>query len=105
VTLMSTVVAFLIRWGLNRILIGLGPLHILIPSVWSLIAVGAWSHVAVSGDKSLSSWLRHCNTRNFELEEHLKLLIKNMNSNGKCVASMLPCIIFVLLCALDFILC
>jgi hypothetical protein len=59
VILLSTIVAFLVRWGLGHILIDWGPLHILIPSVWSLKDIGARNHLPLWGDKSLSSWLRH----------------------------------------------
>jgi hypothetical protein len=34
-TLLCTIVAFLVTWGLGHILIRLSPLHILISSVWS----------------------------------------------------------------------
>jgi hypothetical protein len=59
VSLMSTVVAFLVRWGLDHTLIGWGPLHILIPSVWSSIDVRVRNNLALRGGKSLSSWLLH----------------------------------------------
>jgi hypothetical protein len=59
VALPSTVVPFLVWWGLDHTLIGWGPLHILIPSVWGLIAVRARNHLALRGAKSLSSWLWH----------------------------------------------
>jgi hypothetical protein len=59
VSLLSIVVAFLVRWGLDHTLIGWSPLHILIPSVWSLIAVMARNNLALRGGKSLSSWLWH----------------------------------------------
>jgi hypothetical protein len=38
---------------------GWGSLSTLIPSVWSLKEVGAWSHLPLWGDKSLSSRLSH----------------------------------------------
>jgi hypothetical protein len=59
VTLLSIVVAFLVQWSLDYTLIGWSPLHILIPSVWSLIAVRARNHLALRGHKSLSCWLWH----------------------------------------------
>jgi hypothetical protein len=34
-TLLYTIIAFLVTWGLGHILIRLSPLHILISSVWS----------------------------------------------------------------------
>jgi hypothetical protein len=36
-----------------------GPLHILIPNVWSLKEVAAWYHLSLRGDKSLPNQLRH----------------------------------------------
>jgi hypothetical protein len=45
VTLLSTIVAFLIHWGLGHILVAQGPLHILIPSVWSLKDIGVQNHL------------------------------------------------------------
>jgi hypothetical protein len=59
VTLLSTIVAFLVWWGLDHTLIDWSPLHVLIPSIWSLIAVRARNNLALSGGKSLSNWLWH----------------------------------------------
>jgi hypothetical protein len=47
VTLLSVVVAFLVWWSLDHILIGWGPLDILIPSVWGLIAVRARNNLVL----------------------------------------------------------
>jgi hypothetical protein len=58
-TLLSIIVAFLVRSGLGRILVGQGPLHILIPGVWSLKDLGVRNHLSLWGDTSLSSCLRH----------------------------------------------
>jgi hypothetical protein len=57
--LLSTIIAFLAWWVLGWSMVGWGPLSTLIPSVWSLKDVGAWNHLSLWGDKSLSSWLRH----------------------------------------------
>jgi hypothetical protein len=59
VTLLSTVVAFLVWWGVDHILIGWSPLHIPIPSVWSLIAIRVRNNLAFRGGKSLSNCLCH----------------------------------------------
>jgi hypothetical protein len=59
VTLLSTIVTFLVWWGLDHIRIGWSPLHTPIPGVWSLIAIRARNNLALSGGKSLSSWLWH----------------------------------------------
>jgi hypothetical protein len=53
VSLLSTVVTFLVWWGLDHILIGWSPLHTPIPGVWSLIAIRARNHLALRGEKIL----------------------------------------------------
>jgi hypothetical protein len=58
-TLLSTILAFLAWWVLGWSLVGRSPLNTLITSVWSLKEVGAWNHLPLWGDKSLSSKLRH----------------------------------------------
>jgi hypothetical protein len=55
----STVEASLACFHRCCILNNWGPLHPMIPSVWSLIAVRVRNHLALRGDKSLSSWLWH----------------------------------------------
>jgi hypothetical protein len=57
VTLLSTIVTFLVQWSLDHILIGWSPLHTPISGVWSLIAIRARNHLALRYDKSLSRWL------------------------------------------------
>jgi hypothetical protein len=55
----STVEASLACFHRYCILSSWGPLHPMIPSVWSLIAIRARNHLELRGDKSLSSWLWH----------------------------------------------
>jgi hypothetical protein len=58
-TLLSTIVAFLVRWVMGCSMVNWGPLSTLIPSVCSLKEVGPWNHLPLWGNKSLCSKLRH----------------------------------------------
>jgi hypothetical protein len=58
-TLLSTIVAFLVRWVLGCSMASRGPLSTLIPSVWSLKEVGVRNHLPLWGNKSLCSRLSH----------------------------------------------
>jgi hypothetical protein len=57
-TLLSTIVAFLVQWVLGCSMVNRGPWSTLIPSVWSLKEVGVRNHLSLWGNKSLCSRLR-----------------------------------------------
>jgi hypothetical protein len=59
VTSLSTVETSLASFHRCCTLRSWGPLHSLIPSIWALKEVGAWNHLSLWGDTSLSRWLRH----------------------------------------------
>jgi hypothetical protein len=58
-TLLSTIVAFLVQWVLGCCMVSRGPWSTLIPNDWSLKEDGAWNHLPLWGNKSLFSRLRH----------------------------------------------
>jgi hypothetical protein len=58
-TLLSTIVAFLVRWVLGCSMVSRGPWSTLISSVWSLKEVGVRNHLPLWGNKSLFGRLRH----------------------------------------------
>jgi hypothetical protein len=51
-TLLSTIVSFLVRWVMGCSMVNRGPLS-------SLKEVGSWNHLPLWGNKSLCSKLRH----------------------------------------------
>jgi hypothetical protein len=58
-TILSTIVAFLVQWVLGCSMVSRVPWSTLIPSVWGQKEVGVWNHLPLWGNKSLCSRLRH----------------------------------------------